>query len=87
MYNFRLDQWGMLKAHTQSMFLWLFETIIEEEERFYLQICLTVCQLSSTLGQDPKTAFYFCAFPGMRHLMCHLCMRNYKVQKLTRFLR
>ena len=46
----------MLKTHTQNTFPWLFETIVEEE-RFYLQVCLTVCQPSNMLGQDPKTAY------------------------------
>lgn len=75
----------MLKAHTQRMFLWLLETIIGEEGRFYLQICSTVCQPSSKLGQDPKTAFYFRAVLGMTHLTCGLCTRSYKAWKSTRF--
>ena len=45
-YNCRLDEWRMFKNRTclkiehvqkQNVFLWLFETIIEEE-RFYLQV-------------------------------------------------
>lgn len=72
MCNFRLDKWGMLQAHTQNMYLWLLETIIEEKEDFTFTYGWWFVNLLIFLDRIQHLHSHFVPFWDDMFVMCSL---------------